>query len=55
MKPKSPGLAHHLPTDVRQLPQDLKKVVDLWDNLPQSVRAGIVAMVKASVQKDSPD
>src|SRR5687767_4268253 len=27
------------------LPDDLMKVVDMWDNLPEAVKAGILAMV----------
>jgi hypothetical protein len=30
------------------LPSDLTTVIDAWDRLPEAVRAGIVAMVKAS-------
>jgi hypothetical protein len=29
---------------------DLKAVVDAWDRLPEAVRAGIVAMVKAATK-----
>jgi hypothetical protein len=31
------------------LPPDLALVVERWEQLPEAVRAGIVAMVKASV------
>ena len=31
-----------------QLPQDLRQVVEGWDALPEAVKAGIVAMVKAA-------
>ncbi|MDX9912882.1 MAG: hypothetical protein RBS39_13745 [Phycisphaerales bacterium] len=36
--------ASQLPTD-----PDLARVVEAWENLPAAVRAGIVAMVRASV------
>lgn len=29
------------------LPDDLRDVIEAWDNLPQEVKAGIVAIVKA--------
>jgi hypothetical protein len=29
---------------------DLTAVIDTWDRLPEAVRAGIVAMVKAASQ-----
>ena len=41
-------LAHHLATDTCQTDPDLAAVVDAWDRLPEAVRAGIVAMVKAT-------
>jgi hypothetical protein len=37
-----------LATDIRQTDTDLATVVDAWDRLPEAVRAGIVAMVKAA-------
>jgi hypothetical protein len=30
------------------LPDDLRDIVDAWDHLPNAVKAGIVAMVKAA-------
>jgi len=42
------SLAHHLPTDNRPMPSELSLVVENWLNLSEAVRAGIVAMVKAS-------
>jgi hypothetical protein len=30
------------------LPPDLAAVIEAWDRLPEAIRAGIVAMVKAS-------
>lgn len=41
-------LAHHLPTDGRTIPSDLTQVVEAWDRLPDAVRAGIVAMIRAA-------
>jgi hypothetical protein len=41
-------LATHLPTDICHLPPDLALVVDAWPTLPEPIRAGIMAMVKAS-------
>ena len=32
---------------------DLRAVVDAWPTLPDAVRAGIVAMVRAAVEADS--
>jgi hypothetical protein len=28
---------------------DLLEVIDIWQNLPDSIRSGIVAMVKATI------
>ena len=42
------SLAHHLPTDTCQTDPDLARIVDAWPTLPEAVRAGIVAMVKAA-------
>ena len=44
----SPALAHHLPPRIDEMPADLRTVADAWRGLPAAVRAGIVAMVKAS-------
>ena len=33
------------------LPDDLRNLIDAWDSLPEAVKAGIVAMVKASQQE----
>jgi hypothetical protein len=43
-----PSVGHHLATDTRQTDADLAAVVDAWDRLPEAVRSGIVAMVKAA-------
>jgi hypothetical protein len=39
-----------LATDTYQTEPDLAAVIDAWDRLPEAVRAGIVAMVKAAVR-----
>jgi hypothetical protein len=44
-----PPLAAPLPYDTCQTDPDLAAVIDAWDRLPEAVRAGIVAMVRASV------
>jgi hypothetical protein len=41
-------IGHQLATDTRQTTPDLATVIDAWDRLPEPVRAGIVAMVKAA-------
>jgi hypothetical protein len=41
-------LSHHFPTDIRQTDPDLATVVNAWDRLPEAVRAGVMAMVKAA-------
>ena len=33
------------------LPEDLREVIDAWDDLPKAVKAGIVAMAKVSQQE----
>ena len=45
-------VAHHLPTDTCKTDPDLAAVVAAWSELPEALRAGIVAMVKAAVGKD---
>ena len=37
-----------MPTDTRQTDPDLAAIVDAWPTLPEPIKAGIVAMVKAS-------
>ena len=41
---RDPGL----PTDNRQIDADLTVVVDAWAELPEAIRAGILAMVRAA-------
>ena len=45
------SLGPRLATDACQTNPDLAAVVDAWDRLPEAVRAGIVAMVKAASGK----
>jgi hypothetical protein len=43
-----PPVAHHLPTDTCQSDPDLAHIVAAWPNLPDAVKAGMLAMVKAT-------
>jgi hypothetical protein len=43
--PFDPILRH----DTCQTDPDLARIVNAWDRLPEAVRAGIVAMVRAAV------
>ena len=40
--------ADHLPTDTRKTDPALAAVVEAWPDLPEALKAGIVAMVKAA-------
>ncbi len=44
-------VAHQLPTDKCQTDSDLAAVIDAWDRLPEAIKAGIMAMVKAGSGK----
>ena len=44
----SQPLSHSVPTDTCQNDPELAVVIEAWDRLPEAVRAGIVAMVKAA-------
>jgi hypothetical protein len=44
----SHAVAHQLPTDTCQIEPDLAAVVAAWPELPEAIRAGIVAMVKSA-------
>jgi hypothetical protein len=35
------------------LPADLQSIIDAWDQVPEVVKAGIVAMVKAAAGKET--
>jgi hypothetical protein len=41
-------VARHLPTDICHNDPGLAAVVDAWPDLPEAIKAGIVAMVKAA-------
>jgi hypothetical protein len=43
-------VAHHLPTDTCQIDHDhdLGDVMAAWPGLPEAIKAGILAMVKAT-------
>ncbi len=43
----NPSVTHHLHTDSCQSDPDLALVAEAWHRLPEAVRAGIVAMIKA--------
>jgi hypothetical protein len=44
----TPAVGHHLATDTCQNDPDLAAVVDAWPKLPEALKAGIVAMVRAA-------
>ena len=48
LRQPAPSIAHHLPTDTCQTDPDLAAVVAAWPDLPEAIKAGILAMVKAS-------
>jgi len=48
LRQPSRAVAHLLPTDTCQNYPDLAAVVDAWPDLPEAIKAGILAMVKAA-------
>ncbi len=42
---------HHLATDACKNDPDLAAVVDAWPGLPEAIRAGILAMIRAKPRK----
>jgi hypothetical protein len=43
-----PSIAPQLPTDTCKTDSDLAAVVAAWPDLPEAIKAGILAMVKAT-------
>ncbi len=48
LRPTVASVSPHLPPDTRQIDPDLAAIVAAWPTLPEPIKAGIVAMVKAS-------
>ena len=46
----APSVAHHLPTDTCKNDPDLSAVVAAWPELPEAIKASILAMVKATAR-----
>jgi hypothetical protein len=46
-----PSSLHHSSTG--HFPPDLSSVVTAWDHLPETIRAGIVALVQVAVDSDA--
>jgi hypothetical protein len=45
-------VAHNLPADTCKIDTDQGAGVAAWPNLPEAIKAGILAMVKAAVESD---
>ena len=45
-----PPVSHPIPTDACQNDPDLVAVIDAWDKLSEAIRAGVLAMVRASAK-----
>jgi hypothetical protein len=43
-----PSVSHPMPTDTCQNDPDLTAVIKAWSELPEAIKAGIIAMVRAS-------
>jgi hypothetical protein len=49
LRPTGDPLAHYLPTDNRKAtPDDLAEVTAAWPELPEAIKAGILALVRAA-------
>ena len=48
LEQESTGLATSTTVPAPSLPNDLRLIVDAWQSLPEPLRAGIVAMVRAA-------
>jgi hypothetical protein len=51
LRVSSPVVAPYLPPDTRPSDPDLGLVIERWESLPDAIKAGIVAMVKAATPK----
>ncbi len=51
MRVEAPSLAAQGKRAAQNPPPDLAAVIDAWPDLPEPIRAGIVAMVKAASGK----
>jgi hypothetical protein len=47
LRQPAPSVAHHLPTDTCKTDPDLAAVVAAWPELPEALKAVILALVKA--------
>jgi hypothetical protein len=43
-----PSVSHPIPTDTCQNDSDLTAVIKAWSELPEAIKTGIMAMVRAS-------
>ncbi len=50
LRNEAPPVGHHLATDTCQTDPELAAVIEAWPSIPEAVRAGIVAMVKAAAK-----
>jgi hypothetical protein len=48
LRQEIPPVATPLPCDTCQTDPDLAAIIDAWDRLPEAIRAGIMAMVRAA-------
>jgi hypothetical protein len=46
------AVSHYLPTDTCQIDPALATIVNAWPMLPEAIKAGIVAVVKATSYED---
>jgi len=51
LRQATPPVADHLPNDTCRTDPDLAAVVEAWPELPEAIRTGIVAMVKATERR----
>jgi hypothetical protein len=48
LRPIAPTLTAHGQRAAQKTPPDLTAVIDAWPKLPEAIKAGILAMVKAA-------